>query len=85
MNKWHWFVYVLECQDGFYYTGVTYNLEKRLEQHVSGKGSKFTSKHGFKCLKYFEEYEDLIQARAREHQIKDFNRKKKEALWKKPK
>jgi len=85
MNKWDWFVYVLECQDGFYYTGVTYNLEKRLEQHVSGKGSKFTSKHGFKCLKYFEEYEDLIQARAREHQIKDFNRKKKEALWKKPK
>jgi len=82
MKKWKWFVYIIECKDGFYYTGITYNLEKRLEQHQVSNGSRFTSKHGFKELKYFEEFNDLIQAREREYQIKDFSRKKKEALWK---
>ena len=82
MKNWHWFVYIIECQDGLYYTGVSYNLEKRLEQHSIGKGSKFTSNHGFKCLRYFEEFTDLTEARQREHQLKDFSRKKKEALWK---
>ena len=81
MSKWHWFVYILECKDGFYYTGVTYNLEKRLDQHKLGVGSKFTSKHGFKCMKYFEEFDDIDEARRRESQLKDFSRKKKESLW----
>jgi len=81
MKQWRWYVYIVECLDGFYYTGVTYNIEKRLEQHRTGKGSKFTAKHGFKELKYLEEFSDIVAARAREHQLKDFSRKKKEALW----
>jgi len=81
VKQWHWFVYILECSDGLYYTGVTYNLDGRLEQHRVGKGSKFTAKHGFKELKYFEEFTNLIEARNREIQLKDFSRKKKEALW----
>ncbi len=81
MNKWKWYVYIIECIDGLYYTGITYNLEKRLEQHKSGMGSKFTSRHGFKELKYSEEFDDIFAAREREHQLKDFSRKKKEALW----
>ena len=60
---------------------MTYNLDKRLEQHQIGKGSAFTSKHRFKCLRYSEEFDDLLRAREREHQLKDFSRKKKEALW----
>jgi len=82
MRNWKWYVYIIECQDGYYYTGVTYNIDKRLEQHQSGRGSKFTSKHGFKCLRYCEEFDDIYKARQREHQLKDFSRKKKEALWK---
>ena len=82
MNKWHWFVYIIECKDGFYYTGTTFDIEKRMEQHRCGKGSKFTAKHGFKELKYVEKFEDIIEARQRETQLKDFSRKKKEALWK---
>ncbi len=80
-KSWKWFVYILECNDGFYYTGVTWNIEKRMEQHASGKGSKFTEKHGFKKLCYAEEFSNLIEAREREHELKDFSRKKKEALW----
>ncbi len=53
MKKWKWFVYIIECKDEFYYTGIAYYLEKRLEQHRIGKGSKFTAKYGFKDLKYF--------------------------------
>ncbi len=82
MVQWKWYVYIVECLDELYYTGMTYNLKKRLEQHRSGKGSNFTSKHGFKELKYFEEFTDLTAAREHEHQIKDFSRKKKQALWK---
>jgi len=81
MKQWKWFVYIIECQDGFYYTGVTWNIEERMEQHKSGKGSKFTAKHGFKKLCYVEEFINIMEARNREHQLKDFSRKKKEALW----
>ena len=35
-------MYVLECADGSYYTGVTNNLLRRLEQHRAGKASKYT-------------------------------------------
>lgn len=81
-KPWKWYVYIIECLDGFYYTGITWNLEQRMEQHRSGKGSKFTSKHGFKELVYFEEFSNLIEARNRERQLKDYSRKKKEALFK---
>ena len=80
-DKWKWFVYIIECADSFYYTGITWDLTKRMEQHKSGLGSRFTAKHGFKELKYVEDFSDLLQARLREHQLKDFSRIKKEALW----
>lgn len=81
IKQWKWYVYILECADGFYYTGVTWDMEKRMEQHKSGMGSRFTAKHGFKRLCYTEEFTDLNQAREREHQLKDFSRKKKELLF----
>jgi predicted GIY-YIG superfamily endonuclease len=82
MNKdWKWYVYILKCADGFYYTGMTWDIVNRMEQHKSGKGSKFTSKHGFGELMYVEEFADITQAREREHQLKDFSRKKKELLF----
>ena len=37
-----WSVYVLECADGSYYTGVTNNLARRLDQHRAGTASKYT-------------------------------------------
>ena len=38
-----WFVYLLECADGRLYTGITTDLARRFQQHVSGKGAKFTA------------------------------------------
>ncbi|OGD62846.1 hypothetical protein A2160_05670 [Candidatus Beckwithbacteria bacterium RBG_13_42_9] len=79
-KKWKWYVYILECQDGLYYTGCTWNLNRRLEQHASGLGSKFTARHKVNKLVYWEEHEDLETARKRELQIKDWGRAKKRKL-----
>jgi tRNA G18 (ribose-2'-O)-methylase SpoU len=81
MNNWKWHVYILECKDGLYYTGMTSDLHKRIDQHESGLGSKFTARHGFKELRYHEQFTVLEEARMREIQLKGWNRSKKESLW----
>lgn len=84
---WTWFVYIVECLDHTYYTGMTWNISEREFQHRVGKGSKYTIEHGFKELVYFEEHDNLESARLRERQIKKWSQKKKEKLisgqWKK--
>lgn len=80
MAKWKWYVYILELKNGLYYTGMTWNPSLRLDQHLSGLGSKFTAKYGVRRLVYLEEFEDLESARIREIQIKDYSRKKKRNL-----
>lgn len=80
MAQWKWYVYIIECLDGSYYTGMTWSLPSRLEQHLSGLGSKYTSEHGVKSLAYAEEHDDISLARQRELIIKGWNRKKKEKL-----
>jgi len=79
-KKWHWFVYILECLDGTYYTGMTWDLANRFDQHVSRLGSKYTEKHGVKKLVYYEEFNELELARKREIQIKNWNQDKKKKL-----
>ena len=77
------FMYILECSNGQYYTGSTKNLEKRLEQHQSGKGANFTRKHVPVKLVYFEEFDKVEKAFKREKQVQGWSHKKKEALIKK--
>jgi predicted GIY-YIG superfamily endonuclease len=79
-KRWKWYVYIVKCQDDSYYTGCTWSPPDRAEQHISGPGSGYTRKHGFKEIVYIEEHEDLETARRRERQIKDWSRKKKEKL-----
>ena len=45
-----WFVYILECQDGSYYCGVTNDINARMQAHAEGKGSKYVYQKGFKEL-----------------------------------
>lgn len=80
MATWHWFVYIIECLDNTYYTGMTWNVVNRMEQHVSLSGSKYTGKHGFKRLAYYEEFDNIELARNRERQIKNWNQEKKNKL-----
>ena len=76
-NQWKWYVYIIECLDGTFYTGCTWSVPARTEQHMSWLGSKYTGRHGFKRLVYVEEHLNLNDARRRETQIKDWNQKKK--------
>ena len=79
-QQWKWYVYIIECRDGTYYTGITWKPDLRWVQHLSGLGSQYTAKHGVKKLTHLEEYEDLEQARRREKQIKDWSQAKKRKL-----
>jgi putative endonuclease len=80
MSQWHWYVYIIECLDGTYYTGMTWDVAERWEQHVVGKGSEYTKKHWVKKMAYYEEHDNFDTAAYREKQIKDWNQTKKRKL-----
>lgn len=80
MKQWKWYVYIIECLDGTYYTGMTWKPEVRFEQHLSRLGGKYTAKHGVKALVYYEEHTDFQDARLREKQIKGWSQKKKREI-----
>ena len=59
------------------YTGMTNDLQRRVEEHKSGKGGVFTSKYHVNKLVYFESGHDVNAAIIREKQIKAGSRQKK--------
>ena len=73
-------MYILKCADESYYVGSTRNLDLRLSQHQSGKGSRYTSGRLPVELVYAEEYERIDDAYAREKQVQNWGRAKREAL-----
>ena len=62
------------------YTGVTNNLERRIREHRSGEIPGFTSKYNCVKLVYFEEFNSIDEAIAREKQLKNWKRCWKNAL-----
>ena len=77
-----WCVYMLLCDDNTIYTGITNDLKKRFENHISGKGAKYL--RGRKPLEivYTENFQNRSMATKREIEIKKLNKRKKEALIK---
>ena len=73
-------VYVVRCADGTLYTGVTTDLERRIEEHNSGKGAKYTRGRGPVRLAYSEAARTLQDALKREAEIKRMSRADKLAL-----
>lgn len=73
-------VYMLKCFDDTLYTGITDDLDKRLEVHNQGKGAKYTRGRLPVKLIYSETAENKSEALKREYQIKQLTRKKKEEL-----
>ena len=78
-----YYVYILKCSDGSYYTGITNYLEKRIYEHQAGLVSKcYThNRRPLKCV-YSADFNDVGLAIQSEKQIKGWGRKKKEALIK---
>ena len=75
-----WFVYILRCTDGSLYTGITNDLNRRLEQHNAGTASRYTRSRLPVTLVYHEEPTTKSLALKRELAIKSLSRKAKEAL-----
>ena len=72
-----WVLYVAECADGSYYTGITKDVEKRIETHNAGKGSKYTAVHRPVRLVFQEPQKDYSAALRREYQVKSLSKKRK--------
>ncbi len=72
--KKQWFVYILECGDGSYYTGVTTNVDARIKAHAEGKGSKYVYNKGFRKLLFAKPCESKPQAYRYEYEIKKLPR-----------
>ena len=77
-----WYVYILKCKDDSYYTGITKNLEKRIADHVSGNGAKYTRGRAPLKLIHTEIFENRSSASKREFEIKKLSRIEKELLIK---
>ena len=75
------FVYILTNKNKTtLYIGVTNDLNRRIAEHKSGNGSTFTKKYGLEFLVYFEEFSNIELAIAREKQLKNWSRVKKNRL-----
>ncbi|HEY0978987.1 MAG TPA: GIY-YIG nuclease family protein [Flavobacteriales bacterium] len=81
MKHHNYFVYILRCADGLYYTGVTNDVDTRVTQHQEGTDpNSWTFKRRPVELVLVEWFQDIRQAIDREKQLKGWSRKKKEAL-----
>lgn len=78
----NWFVYVVRCADGSLYTGITTDLERRIEEHNAGEaaGARYTRVRRPVTLVYHECQPTRSAASKREHWIKNLNKEDKEEL-----
>ena len=81
----NWYLYILRCGDGTLYTGITTDVQKRLETHRAGKGAKYTRGRQPLELAYREICENHSAALKRELEVKKLTRQEKEALIAAPK
>ena len=75
-----YYVYILLCKDGSYYTGQAKNVEHRVEQHKKGQGARYTRMHKPAKIVYVEEFNSRSDAMKREREIKSFSHSKKQRL-----
>ncbi|MDT8310096.1 MAG: GIY-YIG nuclease family protein [Methylophaga sp.] len=78
MTKNDWTLYIIEAENGHLYTGITTDLDRRLDQHQSGRGgAKFFHSSAVKQLVYQENHPDRGSASRREAAIKKLSRQDK--------
>jgi putative endonuclease len=78
-----YYVYILQCADKSYYTGVTNDIERRVSEHKNPEYRCYTSSRLPVKLVYYEEFSYIRDAIDAEKQIKGWRREKKEALIRK--
>ena len=72
-----WYLYILRCRDGSLYTGITYDVQRRLAAHRAGKGAKYTRGRGPLELVYSEICGSHSDALKRELAIKALTKPEK--------
>tara|TARA_Y100001970_G_scaffold281403_1_gene392072 strand:+ start:2413 stop:2673 length:261 start_codon:yes stop_codon:yes gene_type:complete len=72
-----WWVYIVKCSDGTFYTGVSNNLKARIKKHNSGEGAKYTQSRRPVELVYKEKSLDRSRSLKREIEIKKLKRSEK--------
>ncbi len=75
-----WYLYILQCADDSLYIGATTDINRRLEEHNSKKGAKYTRGRTPVKLAYKEKCINKSEAQKRETQLKRWTAKKKQAL-----
>ncbi len=72
-----WYLYLLECEGGSYYAGITTDLEARFQAHQSGLGAKYTRAYRPIRILASQSYPDRSSASIAEAKLKKTARKKK--------
>ena len=80
-----WFVYILRCQDTSLYTGITTDLDRRLEEHKKGVASKYTKSFGADEFVYTRKVATKSEALKKEQEIKHLSHNAKKQLAEKEK
>lgn len=75
-------VYILTNKSNTLYVGSTKNPDRRLAEHLKGRGPKFTAKYNINKLIYLQEFSNLLETIITERKIKGWTRKKKIELIK---
>ncbi|MFW6122574.1 MAG: GIY-YIG nuclease family protein [Petrotogales bacterium] len=76
----HYYVYIIRCKDGSYYTGYAKDVKKRFEMHKKGRGARYTKMHEPEKLVYVKEFGSRSEAMKRERKIKRLSHSKKRQL-----
>ena len=80
VRRGSYYVYMVQCRDGTYYTGSTNDLKHRLKLHNAGNGAKYLRGKGPVTVVYMKEYWYYKRALDAERQLKKLTRKQKEEL-----
>ena len=80
MKEKPWYVYMVACSDGSLYTGITTDIVRRVEEHNSGKGAKYTRARRPVSLRAAWAFSDKSSALREEHRIKKLSRSEKEKM-----
>lgn len=77
-----YYVYIVRCVDGSFYTGYSRNVDRRMRQHVKGKGARYLRIHRPEALVHVEEFGSRAEAMRRERIVKLLSHSQKLGLAK---
>jgi putative endonuclease len=78
--EYDFFVYILASRSHQFYVGFTNSMHRRIKEHRAYTNGAYTARYNIDRLVYYEHHQYVLNAIAREKELKDWSRKKKIAL-----